>query len=122
MKHAIAHFGNQANDAFPVVEELQASGEDIHLCIPLPAHVTTLPQWELNRLEMEEIGNPYSPNMDVLNRGYEQPEWVHFFGLRGNAFVTTERAAKDDGEIRPDSRPYAFLPVRLPFAREVYSI
>ncbi len=85
MKQTVAHFGNMANDAFPVVEELQASGEDVHLYISLPTHVTALPQWELNGFEMAEIGDPYSPNMNVLNRGYEQPEWLHFFKLKGNA-------------------------------------
>ncbi len=86
MGQTVAHFGNMGNVAFTVVDELQASGEDVQLYISLPTHVTALPQWELNGFEMAEIGDPYSPNMDVLNRGYEQPDWIHFFRPSGNVF------------------------------------
>jgi glycosyltransferase involved in cell wall biosynthesis len=108
MKQTVAHFGNMANDAFPVVEELQALGENVQLYISLPTHVTALPQWELLRFEMEEIGDPYSPNMDVLNRGFDQPEWLHFFRLKGNALSRLNT-------LRREMRRYNLIIAHVPF-------
>jgi glycosyltransferase involved in cell wall biosynthesis len=108
LTQTVAHFGNMANDAFPIVEELQALGENVELYISLPTHVTALPQWELLRFEMKEIGDPYSPNMDVLNRGYTQPKWVHFFSMQGNTLSRLHR-------LRKKMRRYDLIVAHVPF-------
>ena len=108
MKQALAHFGNMANDAFPVVEELQALGENVQLYISLPSHVTALPQWELLKFEMKDIGNPYAPRMNVLNRGFDQPEWLHFMQLKGDPFSRL-------GAIRKEMKRYDLIVAHVPF-------
>jgi glycosyltransferase involved in cell wall biosynthesis len=108
MKHAVAHFGNMANDAFPVVEELQALGENVQLHVSLPNLVTALPQWELLRFDMKDIGDPYSPNMNVLNRDFDQPEWLHFIELKGNALARL-------GKLRRQMKQYDLIVAHAPF-------
>lgn len=94
--HTIAHFGNMANDAYPVVEELQALGEDVQLFVSLPSPVTALPEWELLGFSLDEVGgDPYFPNMVVLDRDFHPPEWLHFINLEGGSLSRFRRLRKE---------------------------
>ena len=114
MKQTVAHFGNMGNCAYPVVEELQALGEDVQLYVSLPSPVTALPQWELLKFEIGDIGNdPYVPNMEVLNRTFKQPEWLHFINLEGGVVSRFRR-------LRKEMREYDLIVAHVPFFEYSY--
>ncbi|HKZ94875.1 MAG TPA: glycosyltransferase [Candidatus Bathyarchaeia archaeon] len=104
----VAHFGNLANDAFPVVEELQALGENVQLYIPTQSHVTALPQWELLKFQVEDIGEPYRPNWERLNQDFVKPDWLHFLDLRSNIMSKLNR-------IRKEMKKYDLIVAHVPF-------
>lgn len=104
----MAHFGNMANDAFPVVEELQALGENVQLHIHKPCHVTALPQWELLRFDVKDIGDPYHPDWDRLNRDFVKPDWLHFLDLKGNMVGRLN-------QIRKEIKKYDLIVAHVPF-------
>ncbi len=73
----IAHFGNLANDAFPVVQTLRDHQINADLYIYRPAHVCSLPQWEMCDLDINDIKDPYNPDWEALNKCFVQPPWMH---------------------------------------------
>jgi glycosyltransferase involved in cell wall biosynthesis len=98
-----------ANDAYPVVEELQGLGEDVQLYVSLPSPVTALPQWELLKFDIEEVGgNPYFPKMEVLNRAFDQPKWLHFINLEGSALSRFR-------DLRKEMKKYELVVAHVPF-------
>jgi glycosyltransferase involved in cell wall biosynthesis len=78
----IAHFGNLANDAFPVVQALRNRQIDADLYVYRPAHVCSLPQWEVCDLDINDIGDPYNPNWEALNKSFVQPPWMYVLDFR----------------------------------------
>jgi len=108
MDKTIAHFGNLANDAFPVVEELQALGENVQLYVNMQSHVTALPQWELLRFTLEDVGDPFHPDWKRLNRGFAKPDWLHFLDLKCNALSRLKR-------IRKEMKKYDLIVAHVPF-------
>jgi len=108
MNNAVAHFGNLANDAFPIVEELQRLGEDVHLYVPKKSHVTALPQWELLKFEVKDISDPYFPDWERLNRDFVKPDWLHFLDLKSNIL-------KKLNGIRKEMKKYDLIVAHVPF-------
>jgi glycosyltransferase involved in cell wall biosynthesis len=108
MDKTVAHFGNLANDAFPVVEELQALGEDVQLYVHMQSHVTALPQWELLRFSVEEIGDPFHPDWQKLNQDFAKPDWLHFLDLKSN-FLRKLTA------IRNEMKKFDLIIAHVPF-------
>jgi len=72
----IAHFGNLANDAFPIVQALRKRQINADLYVYRPTHVCNLPQWEVCDLDVNDIGDPYNPDWEVLNKSFVQPPWM----------------------------------------------
>jgi glycosyltransferase involved in cell wall biosynthesis len=97
-----------ANDAFPVVEELQALGKNVQLYIPSQSHVTALPQWELQKITVKDIGDPYLPNWERLNQDFVKPEWLHYLDLNANVAVRL-------GKIIRELRKYDLVVAHVPF-------
>lgn len=108
MNQTVAHFGNLANDAFPVVEELQALGEDVQLYVQKYSHVTALPQWELLKFRAEDIGDPYRPTWEKLNQDFVKPDWLHFLDLRLNVLSKLRL-------IRKEMKKYDLIVAHVPF-------
>jgi glycosyltransferase involved in cell wall biosynthesis len=109
MRETVAHFGNMANDAYPVVEELQALGEDVQLYVSLPSPVTALPEWELLKFELGEVGgDPYFPKMEVLDRAFKSPEWLHFINLEGGSLSRFRK-------LRKEMKKYDLIVSHVPF-------
>jgi glycosyltransferase involved in cell wall biosynthesis len=108
MDKTLAHFGNLANDAFPVIEELQALREDAQLYVNMQSHVTALPQWELLRFSVEDIGDPFHPDWQKLNQDFAKPDWLHFLDLKSNVLkkLTT---------IRNEMRKFDLIVAHVPF-------
>ena len=108
----IAHFGNMANDAFPVVEALTAKGFSVELYIYRPCHVTALPHWELGTFPESTIGNLYDPNLEALDKLCPMPDWVHVLDLRGTPpFSKPQRALR----IIREMRKFDFIVAHVPF-------
>lgn len=73
----IAHFGNMAEDGYPVVKALQERGINAHQYVTYPNFVCGLPQWEYCDLDIDDIGDPFQPNLEVMNRDFISPDWLH---------------------------------------------
>lgn len=107
----VAHFGNLANDAFPVVEALTAMGLSAELYIYRPCHVTALPHWELGSFPESVVGNLHDPNLEALDELCPMPDWVHVLDLRRtNPFSTPLKALRIVREIRKFDLIVAHLP------------
>jgi len=87
----IAHFGNPVNDAFPIVKALRDRQIEADLFVYRPSHVCSLPQWELCDLDVNDIGNPYNPNWEVLNKDFIQPPWMHVLSFSQGLFSKPQR-------------------------------
>lgn len=70
-----------AEDGYPIVKALQDRGVDAHLYVTYPNFVCSLPQWELCDLDVDDIGDPYKPDLDVLNKNFAWPEWFHLIDV-----------------------------------------
>jgi len=107
-KLRIAHFGNIANDAFPVVQALVAKGLSAELYIYRPCHVTALPHWELGTFPESIVGDPYNPNLEALDQLCPMPDWVHTLDLRRTNLIS--KAYKIIREMRKFDLIVAHVP------------
>lgn len=79
----IGMYGNMANDGFVVAKALREMGVDCQLYVGFPQHIASLPQWEVCDLGMKDVGpNPYVPDWEGINNGFEKPDWLHFFNIK----------------------------------------
>ncbi|MBS7614765.1 glycosyltransferase [Candidatus Bathyarchaeota archaeon] len=108
----IAHFGNLVNDAFPIVKALRDRQIATDLYVYRPAHVCSLPQWEVCDLDINSIGDPYNPNWETLNEGFTQPSWMHVLDFNQGFFSKLQRF----WQVIKAMRAYDLLVAHVPFS------
>ncbi|MEM2130104.1 MAG: glycosyltransferase [Candidatus Bathyarchaeia archaeon] len=107
----IAHFGNPVNDAFLIVKALRDHQINADLIVYRPAHVCSLPQWELCDLDVNDIGDPYDPNWQVLNKDFNQPVWMHVLNFSQRLISKPQRF----WQVIRAMREYDFIIAHAPF-------
>ena len=114
----IAHFGNMANDAYPVVSYLRKAGVEADLYVNKASHVTGLPQWEEVEVTMKELRDPYGRDWEKLNKTFQQPSWLHWIDLKpvGNSKINGfTNMIHNILLIRKKMRKYDLVIAHVPF-------
>ena len=110
-----------ANDGWSIVKGLRKIGIEADLIINRQAHVASLPQWEDGQVDLERVGDPYTPNWDALNAGFDWPRWLHVWNLAAEKqwwpFSRTIKKTLNWLKSLPDLRRYDLVVGHIPFAK-----